>query len=126
MLSKKTSGFQRKEGIMLQMKAKLTLLLMVVFCTGLLIPTVLAKPDKVDGYNVPSGRIPQAIKDHARTAPLNQSMSQAASQPSNATARRAPAKCQLSVTVAGQAFSMQTKRKICTANTNGQTTSHHS
>ena len=47
-----------------KMKSKLTVLLMVVFCTGVLIPTALAKPDKVDGNYVPFGRIPQEIKDN--------------------------------------------------------------
>ena len=47
-----------------KMKSKIAVLLMIVFCTGVLIPTALAKPDKVDGYNVPSGRIPQTIKDN--------------------------------------------------------------
>jgi hypothetical protein len=42
------------------MKSILTALLVV--CSGLLIATALAKPDKVDGINVPSGRIPQEIK----------------------------------------------------------------
>jgi ribonuclease Z len=37
---------------------------MVVFCSSLLSATAQAKPDNVDGVNVPSGRIPQAIKDN--------------------------------------------------------------
>ncbi len=43
--------------------------LLVVVCSSLLIATALAKPDKVDGVNVPSGRIPQEIKNnkHPRT-----------------------------------------------------------
>jgi len=36
----------------------------VAFCSSLLSATALAKPDKVDGINVPSGRIPQEIKDN--------------------------------------------------------------
>ena len=39
-------------------------LLLGVVCSGLLIDTALAKPDKVDGVNVPSGRIPQEIKNN--------------------------------------------------------------
>ena len=39
-------------------------LLIVVFCSGLLSSTALAKPDKVDGINVPFGRIPQKIMDN--------------------------------------------------------------
>ena len=46
------------------MKRLLVGLLIVVFCSGFLIVTALAKPDKVDGINVPSGRIPQEIKDN--------------------------------------------------------------
>jgi len=38
--------------------------LLVVVCSSLLIATALAKPDKVDGVNVPSGRIPQEVKDN--------------------------------------------------------------
>ncbi len=38
--------------------------LTVVVCSSLLIATALAKPDKVDGVNVPSGRIPQEIKNN--------------------------------------------------------------
>jgi len=37
-------------------------LLITVFCTSLLSVTAQAKPDKVDGVNVPSGRIPQEIQ----------------------------------------------------------------
>ena len=39
-------------------------LLMAVACIILLSITTHAKPDKVDGVNVPSGRIPQEIKDN--------------------------------------------------------------
>ena len=39
-------------------------LLIVVSCACLLSTTAIAKPDKVDGVNVPSGRIPQEIKDN--------------------------------------------------------------
>jgi hypothetical protein len=53
-----------KGEVMEKMKSKLTVLLLVLFSTGLLIPTALAKPDKVDGFNVPSGRIPQEIKNN--------------------------------------------------------------
>jgi len=44
------------------MNRSFTTLLMVVFGSSLLSATALAKPDKVDGINVPSGRIPQEIK----------------------------------------------------------------
>ena len=47
------------------MKSPLAILLTAVFCSSLLVGTIaLAKPDKVDGVNVPSGRIPQEIKDN--------------------------------------------------------------
>ncbi len=46
------------------MKNTFTTLLTVVFCSIVSGSTVLAKPDKVDGINVPSGRIPQEIKDN--------------------------------------------------------------
>lgn len=46
------------------MKNSFIKVLMVVFCSSLLNATVLAKPDKVDGVNVPSGRIPQEIKNN--------------------------------------------------------------
>jgi ribonuclease Z len=46
------------------MKSIFVGLLMVVFCAGLLTTTALAKPDKVDGVNVPYGRIPQEIRDN--------------------------------------------------------------
>ena len=38
-------------------------LLMAATCL-LPLNSTLAKPDKVDGFNVPSGRIPQEIKDN--------------------------------------------------------------
>ena len=43
------------------MNATFTRLLIVVFCSSLLNITAQAKPDNVDGVNVPSGRIPQEI-----------------------------------------------------------------
>ena len=46
------------------MRSTLLKLLFVLFCSSLLSATALAKPDKVDGINVPSGRIPQEIKDN--------------------------------------------------------------
>ena len=45
-------------------KKIILILLLAVFCSGLLIPTTMAKPDKIDGVNVPFGRIPQEIKDN--------------------------------------------------------------
>ena len=45
------------------MKTALVILLVVTVLTALLGVTVLAKPDKVDGENVPAGRIPQEIVD---------------------------------------------------------------
>ena len=46
------------------MKATLLKLFMLFCCSSLLSFTVQAKPDKVDGLNVPSGRIPQEIKNN--------------------------------------------------------------
>jgi ribonuclease Z len=46
------------------MKTIFLKLIMVAFCSSLLSANALAKPDKVDGINVPSGRIPQIIKDN--------------------------------------------------------------
>jgi hypothetical protein len=46
------------------MKSIFAILLTVFFCSGFLSPTVMAKPDKVGGVNVPFGRIPQKIKDN--------------------------------------------------------------
>ena len=46
------------------MKIVLLKLFMVVFCSSLLSVTAQAKPDKIDGNNYPSGRIPQEIKDN--------------------------------------------------------------
>lgn len=46
------------------MKNMLLILQMVVLCTLLAGDSVLAKPDKVDGQNVPAGRIPQVIVDN--------------------------------------------------------------
>ena len=46
------------------MKIIFARLLAIVFCLGLLSTTAPAKPDKVDGVNVPFGRIPQEIKDN--------------------------------------------------------------
>jgi hypothetical protein len=38
--------------------------LIVLVCSGLLSTSAIAKPDNVDGFNVPSGRIPQEIKNN--------------------------------------------------------------
>lgn len=46
------------------MKSIFVGLLIVVFCSSLLSTAALAKPDKVDGNNVPFGRVPQEIKDN--------------------------------------------------------------
>ncbi len=46
------------------MRTTLLKLFVVLFCSSLLSVTAQAKPDKVDGVNVPSGRIPQEIKDN--------------------------------------------------------------
>jgi len=46
------------------MKTNFIKLLFVVLCASFLSVTAQAKPDKVDGVNVPSGRIPQEIKDN--------------------------------------------------------------
>ena len=46
------------------MKTTCTTLVTVAFSLFLFGSTVLAKPDKVDGVNVPSGRIPQEIKNN--------------------------------------------------------------
>jgi len=46
------------------MKNSILKVLVVVFCSSLLCVTAQAKPDNVDGVNVPSGRIPQEIKDN--------------------------------------------------------------
>ena len=46
------------------MKTTLLKLFMVVFCSSVLSVTAQAKPDNVDGFNVPSGRIPQEIKNN--------------------------------------------------------------
>ena len=46
------------------MKTTLIKLIGAVFYASLLSTTVQAKPDKVDGVNVPSGRIPQEIKNN--------------------------------------------------------------
>ena len=46
------------------MRSTLLKLLFVLFRSSLLSVTAQAKPDKVDGVNVPSGRIPQEIKDN--------------------------------------------------------------
>jgi len=45
-------------------KTTCTTLVTVAFSLFLFGSTVLAKPDKVDGVNVPSGRIPQEIKNN--------------------------------------------------------------
>ena len=39
-------------------------LLIGIFCSALISTSALAKPDNVDGFNVPSGRIPQDIKNN--------------------------------------------------------------
>ena len=39
-------------------------LLLLIFCSSLLSVTAQAKPDNVEGINVPQGRIPQEIKDN--------------------------------------------------------------
>ncbi len=44
------------------MKKKISIIVSAVFLSSLLSINALAKPDKVNGYNVPSGRIPQKIK----------------------------------------------------------------
>ena len=47
--------------------SKLTFLAIVTVLAAVLVAGVtfsVAKPDKVDGINVPSGRIPQKIKDN--------------------------------------------------------------
>ncbi len=46
------------------MKNALMTILTAAICAILAGSTALAKPDKVDGINVPSGRIPQEIKDN--------------------------------------------------------------
>lgn len=46
------------------MKKFVATLSIVVFCSVLSSSSALAKPDKVDGINVPSGRIPQVIKNN--------------------------------------------------------------
>ena len=46
------------------MKNTFMTLILAITCSTLLGSTALAKPDKVDGFNVPSGRIPQEIKDN--------------------------------------------------------------
>jgi ribonuclease Z len=46
------------------MKTSLAKLFAAICCLGFLSTTALAKPDKVDGTNVPFGRIPQEIKDN--------------------------------------------------------------
>jgi hypothetical protein len=46
------------------MKNRLALLIVMAFCSSFMSVSVQAKPDKVDGVNVPSGRIPQEIKDN--------------------------------------------------------------
>lgn len=38
--------------------------LILIFCSSVLSVTAQAKPEKVDGINVPEGRIPQEIKDN--------------------------------------------------------------
>lgn len=47
-----------------QMKKILLVLIACVISLSLLAAIVIAKPDNVDGINVPSGRIPQEIKDN--------------------------------------------------------------
>ena len=46
------------------MKTIFKILLVSICCGVLLSMTALAKPDKVDGTNVPFGRLPQEIKDN--------------------------------------------------------------
>ncbi|MDH3581661.1 MAG: hypothetical protein OEM91_13680, partial [Hyphomicrobiales bacterium] len=46
------------------MKRLLGLLSAAFMCSLMLASLLEAKPDKVDGLNVPSGRIPQEIKDN--------------------------------------------------------------
>ena len=46
------------------MKKILFVCLMVLFCGTVLNLKSFAKPDKVDGFNVPEGRIPQEIVDN--------------------------------------------------------------
>ena len=46
------------------MKSIFVIPLIVSVCSGLLSTYVMAKPDDVDGVNVPSGRIPQEIKNN--------------------------------------------------------------
>lgn len=46
------------------MKRIVVILFMIIACSGLLISSVMSKPDKVNGVNVPSGRIPQEIKNN--------------------------------------------------------------
>ena len=46
------------------MKKMIVTLIAVMFCSIFFSITVTAKPDKVDGINVPSGRIPQEIKNN--------------------------------------------------------------
>lgn len=46
------------------MKNYIAALLIVLFCSIFSGTSALAKPDKVDGVNVPFGRIPQEIKDN--------------------------------------------------------------
>ena len=46
------------------MKSIFVIPLIVSVCSGLLSTYAIAKPDNVDGINVPSGRIPQEIKDN--------------------------------------------------------------
>ena len=46
------------------MKNTFMTLILAITCSTLLGSTAFAKPDKVDGFNVPSGRIPQEIKDN--------------------------------------------------------------
>lgn len=46
------------------MKNIIAILISLVFCASFLSTAALAKPDKVDGENVPFGRIPQEIKEN--------------------------------------------------------------
>ena len=46
------------------MKRMLAIPLIVTLCSGLFSVSVMAKPDNVNGVNVPSGRIPQEIKNN--------------------------------------------------------------
>ena len=46
------------------MKYSITAFLTTILCSLLAGSIALAKPDKVDGINVPSGRIPQEIIDN--------------------------------------------------------------